>query len=483
MRRLSTAVMMTLLAASACSSAEPPAKREELGALPQLAGATLSREALMDPETCAGCHPKHYREWASSMHAYAGEDPVFIAMNKRGQRETNGELGDFCVKCHAPMALSEGLTKDGLNLAELPPKMRGVTCYFCHNAVDVGPDHFNAPVKLAKDTTMRSSIKDPVNPGVHGVAYTEFHDNRSMKSSVMCGACHDIVNSKGTHIERTFKEYKESFLSLDRPNATGSADSCQGCHMRVTSDDAPVATMPGLKPREVHEHRWAAVDVALTDDFPGQEQFRKATECELSTSGARINSITTGGRGDFTIDIETDAGHAQPSGASQDRRLWLQFVAYDAQNRVIYQSGVIPDGEVEEHPPGDPKHDRALFMLRDHFFDESGKEVHMFWEAARFEGVAIPVPLDPRAQHTISARYQIPSRQQPARVEIVMKMRPVGIDVLQDLVSSGDLDPAVIKKMPTFTLYGTRVVWTPEKGNRMYRPYPEPMPMECPPEE
>ena len=50
------------------------------------------------------------------MHAFASRDPVFRAMNQRGQRETNGELGDFCVKCHAPMAVLDKQTTDGLNL-------------------------------------------------------------------------------------------------------------------------------------------------------------------------------------------------------------------------------------------------------------------------------------------------------------------------------------------------------------------------------
>jgi hypothetical protein len=76
----------------------------------------LSRERLLEPETCAGCHPDHYREWSGSMHAYAANDPVFLAMNARGQRDTGGALGDFCVRCHAPMALAEGLTSDGTNL-------------------------------------------------------------------------------------------------------------------------------------------------------------------------------------------------------------------------------------------------------------------------------------------------------------------------------------------------------------------------------
>ncbi|HYJ08653.1 MAG TPA: hypothetical protein VEX18_06580, partial [Polyangiaceae bacterium] len=39
----------------------------------------LSRELLLDPETCRDCHSTHYREWAGSMHAYASIDPVFLA--------------------------------------------------------------------------------------------------------------------------------------------------------------------------------------------------------------------------------------------------------------------------------------------------------------------------------------------------------------------------------------------------------------------
>ena len=66
------------------------------------------------------------------MHAYASDDPVFRAMNARGQRETDGGLGDFCVKCHAPMALNEKATTDGLNLDAVPQALHGVTCFYCH---------------------------------------------------------------------------------------------------------------------------------------------------------------------------------------------------------------------------------------------------------------------------------------------------------------------------------------------------------------
>ena len=113
-----------------------------------------SRDDLLDPQTCTKCHEDHYREWSGSMHAYASDDPVFLAMNKRGQRETGGKLGTFCVKCHAPMAVREGLTKDGLNLAQLQQKYKGVTCFFCHSVSQVTDTH-DAALTLADDLVIR----------------------------------------------------------------------------------------------------------------------------------------------------------------------------------------------------------------------------------------------------------------------------------------------------------------------------------------
>jgi len=466
--------------AGAPDAGQPDAGKPDAGQPVVLQRMTV--EQLQDPETCRTCHPKHYDEWASSMHAYASADPVFIAMNKRGQRETSGELGKFCVQCHAPMALRKGLTTDGLNLAELPKAVQGVTCYFCHNAVEAGPDHFNANLTLANDQTMRGSLRNPVDPGVHGVAYSESHDSLSMKSSIMCGTCHDVVNDKGAHIERTFDEYASSIHSIARSGKSGG-DSCQGCHMawRETDFIANVPSLP-LQKRDRHDHRMPGVDVALTD-FPDREKHRHATECALSEDGAYVFEIINDGQGGFDVALETTAGHAQPSGTAQDRRMWLQFVAYDDADKVIYQSGVFADDELESVPPGDPKYDPQLCMFRDHFEDEAGKEVHMFWEAAQKNmqtSKLLPVALDSKSRHLSICKYRIPGRVQPARVEMFLRMRPVGLDVLNDLVASGDLDPAVLREMPTFTLHSTHVEWRKEDGGSLLMPLAKPLPITCP---
>jgi hypothetical protein len=51
----------------------------------------------------------------------------------------------------------------------------------------------------------------------------------------------------------------------------------------------------------------------------------------------------------------------------------------------------------------------------------------------------------------------------PARVTARLRMRPIGLDVLRDLVDSGDLDAAIVAEMPTLT-FGARIEWTPETG-------------------
>ena len=436
---------------------------------------TLTREQLLDPETCRGCHPLHYREWASSMHAYAARDPVFIAMNKRGQRETGGELGDFCVKCHAPMALREGATRDGLNLDEVPEHLQGVTCYFCHNAVAVG-DHFNADIELANDRVMRGGMANAPSTNAHGSAYSSLHDRNHRDSSALCGACHDIVTPNGVRLERTFAEYKASVFGTSEQ----SFETCGGCHM--DERDSPARDPHRDAAPRRHQHLWAGVDVAITD-FPDREAQRAAVECQLALS-ARIAAIDHDGAGTFLVRFETDAGHSQPSGAAQDRRMWLEFIAYAADGSVLFASGDIGDGELEEKADDDPSYDRNLVLFRDRIYDERGDPVHMFWEAAPsaahpdgYRSLLLPAATETMPAHALEARYLVPEPERVARVTARLRIRPIGMDVLHDLVASGDLDEELLAEMPTFTLHGAAVEWTPT-SSRLRSLWPDDL--ECP---
>jgi cytochrome c554/c'-like protein len=429
-------------------------------------GASLTHAELTEPETCKRCHPEHYEEWSRSMHAYASDDPVFIAMNKRGQREQN--IGDFCVKCHAPLAFQLGLTKDGTNLESLPKAMRGVTCYFCHS-IDATTDTHNAGVHLATDDVMRGNFGDAVAGTPHKSAVSALHDGNNLESAKLCGSCHDIVTPAGAAIERTFAEWQKTLFAKDM-----LGQSCASCHMNGRAGNAaevPVELQSEIrvKQRRVHLHSFAAVDVALTD-APGKDTLEQEIRDQLDTKtiqGVLCVEQEPNPRLVYQID-NIGPGHSFPSGAAQDRRVWVEIVASTKEGRVLYRSGAVANGAVVEETPDDPE----LWLIRDCMFDATGMPVDMFWQAASVRSNQIPGPValppDPRSQlthvpyvfaATSSAGASGLSRM-PDRVVAQVHLQPIGIGVLDDLVKSGDLDPAFKAKMPTFDMAATKLVWT-----------------------
>ncbi len=421
----------------------------------------LTAEELRDPQACATCHPDHHREWSGSMHAYAAEDPVFLAMNARGQRETNGALGAFCVNCHAPMAVRSGATKDGLNLADLPASQKGVTCFFCHSVDAVTGTH-DAALTLAGDGVLRGGIQDPVHTTAHQAAYSPLLDRGSPESATLCGSCHDIVSPLGAHLERTFEEWKGTLFSHGSTELT-----CGNCHM--AGRDGLAAQANGVKLRRVHAHTFPGVDTALTA-FPEAEAQREAVQQALDfTLQAEI--CVKGLPGNATIQVILDnvgAGHLWPSGATQDRRAWVEVVA-SAAGQVVYQSGVVPEGTAIT-----TLNDPDLWLIRDCIFDGQGKQVHMFWEAASVDSNQLPgpttnVPTDPAFFLThVIRKYPLATSVPPTiatfpdKVTMRMRLEPIGLDVLDDLIASGDLDASVREKMRVLTLAGTVLEWTKE---------------------
>ena len=178
----------------------------------------------------------------------------------------------------------------------------------------------------------------------------------------------------------------------------------------------------------------------------------------------------------FTFQLETGAGHNTPSGAAQDRRMWLEFLAYDETARCStdVSSGNIADDEIEEKPADDPEHDpqpgscsATASTTRE---GKPGAHVLGGREVGRatrdgYESSVLPVATTTYIEGKHAVRQAVPrlgpGRRLPARVTARLRMRPIGLDVLQDLVDSGDLDPAIVAEMPTFT-FGAQIEWTPD---------------------
>jgi hypothetical protein len=428
----------------------------------------LTTDELMDPAQCQKCHPDAFSEWSGSMHAYASDDPVFVAMNARGQRETKGALGSFCVKCHAPMAVAQNAIAAPYDVTTLPQHLKGVTCYFCHSVQSVNGTHDN-PLTLATDGILRASIQDPLPNTGHHAAYEKLLDRNDPSSASMCGSCHDIVNSFGTQLERTYEEWQATVFS-HAPPPVGL--TCGECHMNGSQGLA--AQYSGVGLRTVHSHEFPGVDLPLTA-FPNADTLKADSQAFLDTT-LQAALCVKGMPGQVVLQVVLDnvgAGHLWPSGATQDRRAWVEVMAYTnaMPTTPYYSSGVVPDGQ-SVLAITDPD----LWLIRDCIFDGQNQEVHMFWQAASHDSNQLPgpvtnVPTDPKYYLThVMREYPAPTSPSPMlttmpdRVTMRVRLVPVGLDVLDDLAQSGDLDAGVKAAMSTYALAGTTLEWTPAEA-------------------
>ncbi len=439
---------------------------------------TLTTAALMDPAVCQTCHPAQFQQWAQSMHAYATDDPVFRAMNARAQRETNGALGTFCLNCHAPVAVRTQMT-DGSNLDALPASAKGVTCYFCHSVTDVTDTH-NNPLTLASDGQLFGPFSDPAPGSPHKVSYSRFVDGATPESANACGSCHDIVNLQGAHVERTFAEWRATTLS-QLPNG----DSCAQCHMSA-SNGAAASTTPD-KIRRLHDHGFPAVDLPAGDAPPQRPAAQALLDTALQATLC-LNSARR--RLQLTIDNTGASGHGWPSGATPDRRAWVELTAYQ-NGQVVYASGnpeaagAFPSALPLEESSPDPD----LWLIRDCIYDGSGNPLTMFWQAEelapsnQLPGLLIQNVSDPTSYQTHFMR-EFPSTGMlsalPDRVTVQVHLQAIGDDVLNDLVASGDLDPSVPPQIARYTLGGgAALTWTPTAANAFQTTDNDGSPMTC----
>ena len=446
---------LTLLVLTACTSA--PAAHDE---------PTLPRATLLDPANCQTCHPDQHQQWAASMHAYATDDPVFRAMHARGQRETGGKLGTFCLKCHAPQAVADGLIVTGQeDLDKLPAGYKGIGCFYCHSVDGVGQLH-NNDLHLAVELALYGPLADPLATDAHRSRYSPLHDRDQLASATMCGSCHDVVTPLGAELERGFQEWHGSVF-----NQAPGGNTCGQCHMPQSVQAKPVANVAGAPVRHPHDHLFPAVDTPLTP-WPDTAAHQQAVQAQLDKtlqSAVCVQKQGAGARLAVILD-NVAAGHGFPSGAALDRRLWVEVIARK-DGAVVYQSGAVADDAVV-----DTGADKDLWLMRDCGYDEAGKPVHMFWEVASAVGNALPVQLtfnpgDPRFyQSHIRAEFPsagAPLAVMPDEVQVRVRLQPVAREVLDELVASGDLSAAVRAAMPTWQV-GAPLVWTPATATHAF---------------
>ena len=224
------------------------------------------------------CHPTHHEQWSGSMHAYASDDPVFVAMNKRGQRETNGALGTFCIKCHAPMAVAIGTItadeRDGLRPLDAARRDRAR-----HHLLLLPQRRQRSSTitttasSLAIDQTMRGGAKNPVGSPAHHAKYDALMDSDDEQVARCAGRATTSTTPNGVALERTLHGVEDDDLRDEQ-------DPTHHLHVRARlphevddrrrSPTSRASTCP-QRASGFHEHLWPAIDEALTP-WPGTDR-------------------------------------------------------------------------------------------------------------------------------------------------------------------------------------------------------------------
>lgn len=193
---------------------------------------------------CAKCHQQIFDEWASSSHAYAAVSPMFHKFEDTINRLSQGTLGYFCLRCHAPVATTVGLRRDQA-IWDGPRVFReGVTCIACHHVQEVNvkvngerriePGDLTAPVTGSSNGAgVEATIKfkdhfkvktDLQDKAVGQVIHKRVFQFQEISESTFCVSCHQVAVQPGIKLEVVWDQYRAS-------PACREGTSCQDCHM------------------------------------------------------------------------------------------------------------------------------------------------------------------------------------------------------------------------------------------------------------
>ncbi len=219
----------------------------------------FSRTAYPSATACASCHQQIFDEWAASSHAYAAVSPMFNAFEDKVNKLTQGTIGYFCLRCHAPVATTMGLRRDQA-IWDGPRVFReGVTCVACHRVKTpygkvngerrIEPGDIYQPVYGAGDgngveiaNKYRSLFNlktDPQDPGPGQPIHQRAIQFEELSKSTFCASCHQVAVAPGIKLEVVWDQYRASPAYRD-------GVTCQECHMgKVPGVDAGYSVGPG----------------------------------------------------------------------------------------------------------------------------------------------------------------------------------------------------------------------------------------------
>jgi nitrate/TMAO reductase-like tetraheme cytochrome c subunit len=262
--------------------AAEPEKAEETRAAAAAHDALFAENRYPSATTCSICHPKHYKEWSVSQHAYAQLSPVYLALQNFINLQINGTQGDFCMRCHNQVGMNMGEKTMISNLRRHPTSREGITCIVCHRVEKAynkvsgrvalvegdllqpvyGPQGNAELERVLDNRDQYRVVTEPDQPGRK--IHTKVVKFEPISSSTFCGSCHDVTLLNGFRLEEAFSEYRDS-------PAAAKGITCQDCHMGKVQgipsgyEEGPAAVVGDVptKPRKLTNHFFAGPDYSI----------------------------------------------------------------------------------------------------------------------------------------------------------------------------------------------------------------------------
>jgi Cytochrome c554 and c-prime len=318
---------------------------------------------------CAFCHPAEHRQWATSMHAYAMNSPVFIAFNNFVLRSSGGTLGVFCTRCHSPIGISSGESAILPNDKRDELSRESVTCMVCHGAHTrdgQASGVFHSPIPGQGKITVYGPYYGHDEPGAPKDPAMRLikspHKSRHwpvITTGRFCGNCHDVFLNDGTNVEEAYSEWKNS------PYARKGV-TCQDCHMSpVPGKPVPFVKGPIVDPdlfpnapiRARSSHMFTGPDYSIIPnfgkealgldaaDFKAHELLLDKQRVELIRNGATMKvsnsqQVAPGARLKVAVALtNSGSGHNFPTGFVAERQIWVEVMVHDATGRLLFVSG------------------------------------------------------------------------------------------------------------------------------------------------
>ena len=406
---------------------------------------TVALDNFGTSSTCGGCHPQHFAQWQTSMHAYAMTDPVYRGLVALRQQAFDGAQDRFCLQCHSPIGTRSGDVFPGFDFEDLSAtSLEGINCETCHRASSVERTH-TAGLLIDDLGPIRGPLASVIPGAAHESEYSPIFE-----SSEFCASCHDVIEVNGLHLERPYGEWETS-------PAADDGQTCQSCHMPAVEGPVSVLSESSV----VHEHYFVGVDLPLTDDFVSPEvldEMRERTEALLADAATitleASPSVAAGAPLSVDVRVHNNiSGHNFPTGGTFTREVWVHLTAVDANGNVLFETGDL-DANGDLRGPFselDPYGDIHLIGFGSHLVDdgEPPLPLRLTWEAANHLINSLP----PLQESTATLSIPVPAGTVgPITIDAALQFRGFGPHLLRLVGLFDEVERLEIHEVDSTTL-------------------------------